>query len=179
MGCFFRARFWWVLPLFCLVGCGYHLQPAQRSLPRGIKRVAVPVFDNNTLAAGLELDYTNALIRELAKSHWVEIAASSEDAEGILEGKLVSLSKTGAGHGIYRNNNEKELVSEYLVELTVQLKLRDVKTREILWENEVNQPARYLATDQPLRNDSLQRLALRQLANSVMEKMREALFSQF
>lgn len=167
-----------LLPALSL-GCGYHLQPAERSLPRGMKRVAIPVFDNKTLVAGLELDYTNALIRELAKSHWVEIVASSKDAEGILEGKLVSLSKTGAGHGIYRNNNEKELVSEYLVALTVHLLLRDAKTQEILWENEVNQPARYLATDQPLRNDSLQRLALRQLANSVMEKMREALFSQF
>ena len=55
-------------------GCGYHREGRGVNVPSSVRRVAVPVFRNDTFEAGLEADVTDALRREILIHRFVELS---------------------------------------------------------------------------------------------------------
>jgi hypothetical protein len=68
-----------------LGGCGYHVNAAGGELPKGVEKVTVPIFRNQTTEAGLETWITDELRRDLDRSGYLGGAASDGRVEGRVE----------------------------------------------------------------------------------------------
>jgi hypothetical protein len=125
--------------LFTNISCAYRFGYGQRALPGGYKQVAIPVFKNKSSIIGAEVGFTNALIREFARSGISDIVPK-DSAPAVIEGviedvEFVHLSQTlGSGDDPYGLPENTVLTSEYRVLLKAQLKLRRVSDNTILWE---------------------------------------------
>ena len=117
--------------LFSPSGCGY---TRKMSLPRGIKTVYVDTFQNKMLLGqiyayepGLEIKITKAVIRRLQVDGNLKVV-KEENADAVLEGELTGIEQEGLRF------TGLERIEEYRLYLVVNLKLRDKKTGETLWE---------------------------------------------
>ncbi|MBX3022069.1 MAG: hypothetical protein KF799_10380 [Bdellovibrionales bacterium] len=60
--------------IFSTLGCAYKLGLSERSLPGGYTQVAIPVFKNLSQDVGIEMYFTNSLIRRFARSQVASVA---------------------------------------------------------------------------------------------------------
>ena len=81
--------FSWVVGLIMGLGsgCAYSVGTGDRRLPEGYKLIAVPVFKNGTQEVGIEVPFTNAMIRELERSQIAQVVPKS-NAQVVLEGNV-------------------------------------------------------------------------------------------
>ena len=78
-----------------LAGCaGYHVGPIQPKSMKGIKIIAVPSFKNETLNPRLEVLAADIAIRQIQSDGTYQIASSAK-ADAVLEGTIVSVTRTG------------------------------------------------------------------------------------
>ena len=112
-------------------GCGY---TQKMVLPRGIKTIHVNTFQNKVplgkvyaYEPGLEMKITNAIIRRLHLDGNLKVV-DRQKADALLEGDLISFDQEGVRF------NGLERIEEYRLYLVVNLRLRDRKTGDILWE---------------------------------------------
>lgn len=128
------------ISLMCLVmaACGYRFSGAG-TLPKGVKRVFVNLFENRTSEVGLENTITNDVISEFVIKQKDRLATQSE-ADAILKGTIVSLrkdaiSRTGAGE-----------VQERRVEVVVNVSLVDPSGKTLWSAQGVSASEAYAAT---------------------------------
>lgn len=112
-----------------LLGCGYTLV-GQGSLPKHIKTIAVPIFENDTLEAGIEDVITQAFIDVYVKGGKVRLVSEAE-ADAILRGRVRSYNSDEAV--AYNEQNE---VSSYKLIVAVDVELEDLTHDKILWKAE-------------------------------------------
>lgn len=118
--------------------CAYTGGFGNRALPGGYSLVSVPVFRNQTIEAGGEVYFTNALIRELERSKVVKIVSKS-DAQATVEGVVENIafvpgSKSEAAPG---NSLPAQtvLTTSYSVRVTTRITLRRNSDQVVLWTN--------------------------------------------
>jgi outer membrane lipopolysaccharide assembly protein LptE/RlpB len=76
------------LAAICLSGCaGYHVGPIQPKTMRGVKRIAVPSFKNDTLEPRVEVLLATAVIKQLQQDGTYQVT-SEADADATLIGHL-------------------------------------------------------------------------------------------
>jgi hypothetical protein len=142
------------LASFGLVGCAYSMGTGERRLPEGYQLVAVPVFKNSTQEVGVEVPFTNAIIRELARSQIARVVPQA-DAQVVLEGEILKIQYDVANQ---TNCDVKPgetcaiaipqrtvLNTEYRILVFTKLKLRRLSDSKILWSEEFNSQKSYLA----------------------------------
>jgi hypothetical protein len=105
-------------------GCGYSFRG---NLPGHIKTVAVPMFKNNTQAAGIENTITSAVISAFSNGGRLRVVPV-EQADSILEGEIVGYQIDGAGFD--RNAN----VQAYHLRVVLNVAFRDVRQNKLLWQ---------------------------------------------
>jgi outer membrane lipopolysaccharide assembly protein LptE/RlpB len=110
-------------------GCGYSFRG---NLPGHIKTVAVPMFKNNTAAAGLENTITAAVISAFSNGGRLRVVPV-EQADSILEGEIVGYQIDGAGFD--RNAN----VQAYHLRVVLNVAFRDVRQNKMLWQESLTQ----------------------------------------
>lgn len=110
-------------------GCGYSFRG---NLPGHIKTVAVPMFKNNTAAAGLENTITAAVISAFSNGGRLRVVPV-EQADSILEGEIVGYQIDGAGFD--RNAN----VQAYHLRVVLNVAFRDVRQNTMLWQESLTQ----------------------------------------
>lgn len=82
--------------LFLLTGCaGYHIGASIPKKMEGIKTIAVPTFHNETLLPRIESLAATTVVRAFQEDGTFQIR-SSEDADVILEGTILSTRRRGA-----------------------------------------------------------------------------------
>lgn len=114
----------------CLpTGCGYSFRG---NLPGHIKTVAVPMFKNNTAAAGLENIITSAVISAFSNGGRLRVVPV-EQADSVLEGEIVGFQIDGAGFD--RNAN----VQAYHLRVVLNVAFRDVRQNKMLWQESLTQ----------------------------------------
>ena len=115
----------------CAVGCGvtsgYSLERAYTS---DVRTVAVPVWDNATFSTGLEVQLTEAIVKEIQRTTpWRVTSGASADTSltgSITDVSLRELSSTrGTG-----------LTEEQLVSMTVEFEWRDSRSGQLLTSRE-------------------------------------------
>jgi len=153
------------LPLAFLTmsGCGYHMG----SLVSGdVRTVHVQVFDNATFRRGLELQLTEAVLKEIRRRSHLRIADRAE-ADSILTGEIVDFRGR-----VETRDVEDEVFSED-VTVYVNFKWSDRRTGRLLAEGvNLKRPVRLFVT----RGDTLPAAtseSFRRLAELIVDRMEE------
>lgn len=114
-----------------LSGCGY---TRKTILPRNIKTIYVETVKNKlktdeifAYQQGLEMDITNAVIRQLHQDGTVKVV-EKDKADSILKIDLIRFEQEGLRF------NQLESVQEYRLFIVVKLLLVDARTGDIIWE---------------------------------------------
>jgi outer membrane lipopolysaccharide assembly protein LptE/RlpB len=115
--------------LFWLSGCGYTLV-GRGSLPKHIKTIAIPVFENETLEEGIEEVITQAIIDVYVRGGKVRLVSETE-ADAILRGKVRSYNPDEA-----LTYNDLDEVLSYKLTVTVDIEMQGITNDEILWQQE-------------------------------------------
>jgi hypothetical protein len=72
-------------------GCGYHVAGRAAKLPADWKTIAVPAFVNRTARYRIEQRLTQAVIREMITRTRYRIVQTTESADGLLHGEVLSI----------------------------------------------------------------------------------------
>lgn len=181
----------WVL----ISGCAYRWGSAERSLPGGYRQLAIPVFVNRTPEVGIEVPFTNAIIREFEQSKVasiVSLAAAPVRLEGYIEG-VNFYSGSGARGGDPRGEilalpNDTVLTTSYRIMVAARLRLRRASDQAILWEGMVTNERVYPAprigapvvnSANVLYNQSARQLNMVTLAKEMMEEAYDRMTENF
>ena len=115
-----------VLLAVALAGCGYSFRG---NLPDHIKTVAVPVFTNKTSEPAVESLLTSAVVQAFASNGRLRVV-KPEEADAILDGEVVGYSVQSIAFDNQAN------VRQYRLQVTMNLKLRDVRRSAVLFEQQ-------------------------------------------
>jgi hypothetical protein len=106
-----------------LSGCYYTFTP---NLPPGIKSVAIPIFENNTLNYGLETLVTSKVVDEFVTDGNLRVK-DVRKADSILHGTITNYVQEAASYTV------GEAIQKYRLTMTVAISFEDRVSGEILW----------------------------------------------
>jgi TolB-like protein len=182
----------WVLGMFCgflLAGCAYHMGAGSRSIPGGYQQIAIPVFSNKTQEVGVEVGFTNALIREFQRSKIARVADNSL-AQARVEGSIDSIVYLPGGKrssGDYLPNGTV-IASEYRILIRANVKVVSIVDGKVLWNGTFNKERTYVAPQvtiagvnsvNPLYNLSARRQNIDLMANDMMIEAHDRITENF
>lgn len=119
--------FFATVALIAVVGCGYHLARPGNNLPPGIREIAVPVLENDTMEPALEAALTDQLRRRFAESGFVRVV-DVDDADAVLVGKVTKFKTSPISFA------ESEFAVEYRAQIRVAIRLVD-RRGIVLWSD--------------------------------------------
>jgi len=97
------------------------------SIPSDIKKIAIPLFDDNTSYPGVREDLTNLVIDAFIADNTLQIATES-DTDLLLTGTIVSIREQA---GIITAGED---VEQFDVYVSVKVRCENVKTGKVWWE---------------------------------------------
>lgn len=160
--------------LFLPAGCGYHPAGSPAHLPNTVHTLAVPVFKNNTQSYHAEVDFTQAVMRELSnRTAYHLVAGTSPNADATLEGAI-----TGFQVNPLTYNSRTGQSSSFVITIRASVKLVD-RDHKVLYQNPRYLFRQQYETTQDLAsfiqedNPAVQRLA-RDFAQSVVSDILES-----
>lgn len=103
-------RFLVVLISLCLCGCGVY--SFSSSSLGGVKTIAVPTFENQSLEYGIQEDLTREIINRLIQDNTLKVVAAA-DADAILRGEVIKYERNAYTY------DKSDNVSEYRVNIYV------------------------------------------------------------
>jgi len=118
-----------VLIFLLFARCGFYSFSGS-TLPSHLKTIAIPVFEDRTAEYGVRNTITDALIAEFTKDNTLKIA-NPRNCDSILEGIITNIRDEA---GTY---NTSEQVQDIKVHVSVDVKFRDVKKNNIIWEEKL------------------------------------------
>ena len=178
----------------CFAGCAYTAGFSGRKIPGGYDRVAVPLFKNSTMDPGIEVYYTNALVRELERSKLVRVVPKA-DAQATLVGTIAKVEYAPGGPTKYDSTANENFLpegtvlnSEYRILATVRLELRRNSDQKTLWSGLFQGERSYqtprigvtsLNTANALYNQSAHYINLQGMATDMMAEAHDRLTENF
>jgi len=104
-------------------GCGYGVHG---TLPRDVKTIAVPIFQNLTREPAVEGLITRAVVEAFSTNGRLKVVPASE-ADAVLDGEVV-------GYSVFSIAFDKDAnVRQYRLVVSVNLQLRDRRKNELLF----------------------------------------------
>jgi hypothetical protein len=91
-----------------LFSCGYRFAD-RGSLPAGVTKVFIPIFDNRTAETGVESTFTNDLLYEFTRNRKESIASDRESADAILYGVVASLAVQNVSRASLSTATERQV----------------------------------------------------------------------
>lgn len=162
--------------IFLASGCAYRFGPHQRQLPGGHQKIFVKIFENRTQEVGIETEFTNACIQELARSG-VATVTTEANADVVLEAVIHAVSYLGksASGFVTIPDQQRSLITEYQTHVNLVFKVFDQQKKE-LWQGQILGERNYkapqmrtmgLSTANPLYNQSARRQVMKLIAKDV------------
>jgi hypothetical protein len=155
--------------------CGYKPAGKGKSLPAGIKTIAVPVFQNSSLKYRVEQRFTQAVIDEILKrARALRVTTVTDGADAVLTGDIRSFRAAGA------LLDDQGRTRVWDVRIVVNVTLRDMRTRKILYQNpRMSFDGEYELSDDPQsffneENPAVERIA-REFAQTIVTTIMEGL----
>ncbi len=118
------------LVLCGVAACGYRLAGKGTTLPDHVRRIAVPLFVNETRQPDIAQRITEAVADEFIRRGGYTTTSSPEDAEALLTGTVTVYRRHPVG--VRRDG----LANRYEIEIQVHAELRDLVNDVILWKDD-------------------------------------------
>lgn len=111
-----------------------------RSIPGGYRQIFIPIFKNKTMEPGVEVEFTNSLIREFERSKIGRVVEENE-AEVLVEGVIDKVDITRSGTPLSSDPKQKDnilptgtvLTTSYKMTIAVQIVLKKASDKSVLW----------------------------------------------
>ncbi|MCK4846368.1 MAG: hypothetical protein KAS88_01755 [Deltaproteobacteria bacterium] len=125
-----QVRIALIAVVLLVAGCGYHVSGGKGSVAsnfgHGIESVAVPIFKNQTLRAGVEGVITTALVDDLVNIVEIKpLGIAEATIEGVIKSYELSVKSYGDG----------DVVSEYRLKVVYSVRLVSSLDGTILWQD--------------------------------------------
>lgn len=152
-------------------GCaGYHLGPVVPKSMEGVKTVAVPTFENNTLIPRLEVLAAGTLIKQLQQDGTFQIVNENQ-ADAVIEGRIANISRKSS-----RSIRGDVIASrEYTLEVIVEYQVIRRSTGERLESGTVSGKTSFFVSGNDVNQDERQAipLALEDVAVALTSRLTE------
>ena len=118
--------------ILCLLvaGCGYHVTGSGVSLPEGVGKVHVALFENPTRKPYLDSIVTDSISWRLLQLHNIELTEDADAADAILDGVVTQYNLSVSAY------DAADAIQAYRVTMRVTAKLTRAKDGKILWRGE-------------------------------------------
>jgi len=164
-----RGRFFTILLLLALAGCGYRPLGTQPHLTEATPSLAIPLFANRSTEVGMESIMANALIQAFSQTKAVRVTTRPQNAELVLEGKVAFVENSSVAF----NDIQRSSVRRVTIKVDLNLKRRN--TGKSLWKDTVVIQEDYVVDPnyqigETLKNQGIRRAAA-SLAQRVLDKV--------
>jgi hypothetical protein len=135
---------------FFATSCAYHAGFGDRRIPGGYQLVSVPVFKNSTDETGVEVYFTNAIIREIERSKVARVVDKSQ-AQVVIEGTIEFVRYVSTNQVKQGPNAPLEmpagtvLTTEYRILVKTMIRVRRLSDQVVIWQGDFNGERSYLA----------------------------------
>lgn len=113
-----------------LNNCGYKLSGFGNQVPDHVKTILIPDFENKTTRFQVEQYITYSVREEFIKRSNLELVDTQSRADSLLEGTILRFDVAPISYG------EDASANLYRVTITVNVRLIDLKTDELIFEGE-------------------------------------------
>lgn len=165
-------------------------------MPGQVKRIQIPLFINKSQEPQIEVFFTNSLKEEALKSRLVKLENEAVNSEAILKGTITSIEVLANDSVVEADKNTEAiympqgtiLAKEYKVTVDVQLELKKINSKEVLWSGTFRQFKNYSApqitlpslnTSNSLYNQSAKRQTLESLSKEMMQAAFDRMLENF
>ncbi len=165
-----RGRFFTILLLLALAGCGYRPLGTQPHFSaEATPSLAIPLFANRSTEVGMESLMANALIQAFSQTKAVRLTTKPQDAELVLEGKVAFVENSSVAF----NDIQRSTVRRVTIKVDLNLKRRNTgkslwKDTAVIQEDYVVDPNYQIG--ETLKNQGIRRAAAT-LAQRVLDKV--------
>jgi len=182
-----------VLSLLVNGGCSSYVRGrGARTVPGGVRRLAIPIFKNKSMETGIEVYFTNALRNQMTLSQIVSLVEKT-DSEAYIEGIVEEIAVQGGGQ-IRRNQGYPNLPdntvlnSQQTVSATARIRLVRTSDGVELWSGSFAGSRSYASplvtlpvinTVNPLYNLSARRQHIESLSNELMAEAHDRMTENF
>ncbi|MFO7813134.1 MAG: LptE family protein [Pelovirga sp.] len=162
-----------LLAVALLLGaCGYHFPGQGGSLPGGVERIHISMFDNLTREPLLENRLTTEVIDIFSGRSNIRHVAI-EDAQAELTGRILSYDSSSIAY------QQDDQISKYRAGMVVAVRLQGIDNQRLLWDGTVRWQTEYdAAADKMLQGDD-ERQAQDELARRLAEEIFSRLLDDF
>lgn len=164
---------WLLLVAALLLGaCGYHFPGQGGSLPGGVERIHISMFENLTREPLLENRLTTEIIDIFSGRPNIRQVAM-EEAEAELTGRILSYDSSSIAY------QQDDQISKYRASMVVAVRLQGIDNQMLLWDGTVRWQTEYdAAADKMLQVDD-ERRAQDELARRLAEEIFSRLLDDF
>ncbi len=160
-----------VIVCIFLCACGYRFS-GSGNLPNGVRSINIQILENRTAETGVETIFTNDLIYEFTRKKKA-VLTSSEKADAILTGVIVSLRTEGIAHKGQHTSLERR------IEAIVNLKLTNSDGGAIWSATGVSENQAYSVTSDKEETERNKRVAIEVVSKKIAEKIYNSLTDDF
>ena len=173
--------------------CAYKLSNKVDTLPKNVKSIFIPVFENKSAEPLIETLFTDSMRRETLKSGYAQVANSEATADAVLIGTINGVNITAnetvnlAEKTEYLPNGTV-LAASSKVTVDISLVLKKKGSSEILWSGNYTQSRGYtppqltlptINSANSLYNLSVRRQTLANLSQEMMQLAFDRLVDNF
>ena len=152
-----------------LYGCaemsGYSDEPL---FPQDVSSVCLEMFDNQTFRRGVEYELSDALAKRIEVETPYKLVSSLDRADSVISGRIASI-----GEFVLSTERETGRVLEKEVELQAVINWKNLKTGELLINNQLVSTSASYSTYQMQDFKYASTLAANNLAQKIVELMEE------
>lgn len=109
-----------------MAGCA-HYSTSTVSLPSSIRTIAIPLFENTTVEAGIKEQLTDEIIARFVADNHLKVV-DARDADSIITGTIVDVREEALSF------EQGRTTKEYRVWIFARVRYEDVRRRKVIWE---------------------------------------------
>ncbi len=162
-----------LLAILVISGCGYGFRGTVNNLPPDIKAVSIPVFTNESIEPGVEVEFANALIYEFNRSQVLQVVSESQ-AQAQINGKIKSIAIDSVVYASVTQALQRK------VTVTLEVSCQRTDNQKVLWQNQsLSRYEVYSVTTDPNQTDRNKQEAIKKIAQDLSERIHNSILENF